>query len=127
MTELADPTDQDGMIEPMSVDSIDQKELAEQLLQQAKEQDIELVGPDGLLGQLTKNVLESALDAELSEHLGYEKHDPAGRGSDNSRNGTRSKTVLTEIGPVEIEVPRDTASTSRAADRPQASAAAQRR
>jgi transposase-like protein len=52
-----------------------------------------------------------ALDAEMSEHLGYEKHDPAGRNSGNSRNGTRSTTVLTEIGPVEIEVPRDTEST----------------
>ena len=47
-----------------------QKELAEQLLEQAKEQNIELVGPDGLLGQLTKSVLETALDAEMSEHLG---------------------------------------------------------
>ncbi|MER2222356.1 MAG: transposase, partial [Rhodococcus sp. (in: high G+C Gram-positive bacteria)] len=67
----------------------------------------ELMGPNGLLNQLTKNVLETALDAEMTEHLGYEKHDAAGRGSGNSRNGTRSKTVLTEIGPVEIEVPRD--------------------
>jgi putative transposase len=56
---------------------------------------------------LTKSVLETALEAELSEHLGYDKHDPAGRNRGNSRNGTRSKTVLTEIGPVEIEVPRD--------------------
>jgi putative transposase len=111
MTELAESTDLGEMIEPMTVDSIDQRELAEQLLEQAREQNIELVGPGGLLGQLTKNVLETALDAEMSEHLGYEKHDPAGRGSGNSRNGTRAKTVLTEIGPVEIEVPRDTEST----------------
>ena len=80
-------------------------------MEQAKEQNIELVGPGGLLGQLTKSVLETALDAEMSEHLGYEKHDPVGRGSGNSRNGTRAKTVLTEIGPVEIEVPRDIEST----------------
>ncbi|MER7908081.1 IS256 family transposase [Streptomyces sp. NPDC095614] len=86
---------------------MDQKQLAEQLLAQAKEQGVELMGPNGLLNQLTKNVLETALDAEMTEHLGYEKHDAAGRGSGNSRNGTRSKTVLTEIGPVEIEVPRD--------------------
>nr|WP_245938118.1 IS256 family transposase [Williamsia limnetica] len=86
---------------------VDQKQLAEQLLAQAKEQGVELMGPNGLLNQLTKNVLETALDAEMTEHLGYEKHDAAGRGSGNSRNGTRSKTVLTEIGPVEIEVPRD--------------------
>jgi putative transposase len=112
MSELAESTGVAEMIGPMTVDSIDQNELAEQLLAQAKEQNVELVGPDGLLGQLTKNVLETALDAEMSEHLGYEKHDPAGRGSGNSRNGTRAKTVLTEIGPVEIEVPRDTESTS---------------
>ncbi|WP_374108748.1 IS256 family transposase [Rhodococcus sp. I2R] len=88
-------------------DEVDQKQLAEQLLAQAKEQGVELMGPNGLLNQLTKNVLETALDAEMTEHLGYERHDAAGRGSGNSRNGTRSKTVLTEIGPVEIDVPRD--------------------
>ncbi len=81
--------------------------MAEQLLAQAKEQGVGLMGPNGLLNQLTKSVLETALDAEMTEHLGYEKHDVVGRGSGNSRNGTRSKTVLTEIGPVEIEVPRD--------------------
>ncbi len=111
MTEMAGLTDQEEMIGSMATDIVDQKQLAEHLLEQAKEQNIELVGPDGLLGQLTKSVLETALDAEMSEHLGYEKHDPAGRNSGNSRNGTRAKTVLTEIGPVEIEVPRDTAST----------------
>ncbi|MGB2949501.1 MAG: IS256 family transposase [Rhodococcus sp. (in: high G+C Gram-positive bacteria)] len=91
----------------MAATEVDQKQLAEQLLAQAKEQGVELMGPNGLLNQLTKNVLETALDAEMTEHLGYEKHDAAGRGSGNSRNGTRSKTVLTGIGPVEIEVPRD--------------------
>ena len=73
---------------------VGQKQVAEQLLAQAKEQGIELVGPNGLLNQLTKNVLETALDAEMSEHLGYATRDPAGRGSGNSRNGTRAKTVL---------------------------------
>jgi putative transposase len=114
VSELLESTGAGEMIEPMATETIDQKQLAEQLLEQAREQNVELVGPDGLLGQLTKNVLETALDAEMSEHLGYEKHDPAGRGSGNSRNGTRSKTVLTEIGPVEIEVPRDTESTFEA-------------
>jgi len=68
---------------------------------------VELVGPGGLLTGLTKTVLETALEAEMSEHLGYDKHDPTGRNGANSRNGTRTKTVLTEVGPVEIEVPRD--------------------
>ncbi len=90
---------------------VDQRQLAEQLLAQAKEQGVELVGQNGLLNQLTKNVLEIALDAEMAEHLGYDKHDPVGRGSGNSRNGARAKTVFTEIGAVEIEVPRDTNST----------------
>src|SRR5262245_43390754 len=90
---------------------VDQRQLAEQLLAQAKEQGGGLVGPNGLLNQLTKNVLETALDAEMAEHLGYDKHDPVGRGSGNSRNGTRAKTVFTEIGAVEVEVPRDTNAT----------------
>ena len=97
-------------LDPVAIE-LDQKELAKQLLAQAKEQGVELVGPNGLLNQLTKNVLETALDAEMSEHLGYDKHDPAVRGSGNSRNGTRAKTMLTEIGPVEIDVPRDTGSS----------------
>jgi transposase-like protein len=97
-------------LDPVAME-LDQRQLAEQLLAQAKEQGVELVGPNGLLNQLTKNVLETALDAEMAEHLGYDKHDPAGRGSGNSRNGTRAKTVFTEIGPVEIEVPRDTNSS----------------
>ena len=89
-------------------DELDQQQLAQQLLAQAKEQGVELVGPDGLLNQLTKRVLETALEEEMADHLGYDKHDPVGRNLGNSRNGVRAKTVLTEIGPVEIEVPRDT-------------------
>jgi Transposase, Mutator family len=85
--------------------AVDADGLAEQLVAQAREKGVELVGPDGLLSRLTKRVLETALEAEMSEHLGYEKHDPAGRNRGNSRNGIRSKTVLTEIGPVEIDVP----------------------
>ena len=88
-------------------DLVNQHQLAEQLLAQAHEQGVELVGPDGLLNQLTKRVLETALEEEMADHLGYDKHDPVGRNSGNSRNGVRSKTVLTEIGPVEIDVPRD--------------------
>ena len=68
---------------------------------------VELVGQGGLLTRLTKSVLETALEAEMTEHLGYDKHDPMGRNGGNSRNGTRTKTVVIEIGPVDIEVPRD--------------------
>jgi putative transposase len=87
--------------------AIDEQGVAEQLMAQAREKGIELVGPNGLLSQLTRRVLETALEAEMSDHLGYDKHDPVGRNRGNSRNGVRPKTVLTEIGPVEIEVPRD--------------------
>jgi transposase-like protein len=88
---------------------IDAQQLAAELVEKARAEGVDLVGPGGLLTGLTKTVLETALDAELSEHLGYDKHDPAGRNSGNSRNGSRLKTVLTEVGPVEIEVPRDRA------------------
>lgn len=93
-------------ISPMP-EQIDQQQLAQQLVEKARADGVDLVGPGGLLTGLTKTVLETALDAELSEHLGYDKHDPVGRNGGNSRNGTRSKTVLTEVGPVQIEVPRD--------------------
>jgi putative transposase len=93
------------MIDPVTGEIIDQKELAERLLAQAKEQGVSLVGPGGLLNQLTRNVLETALEVELTEHLGHEHGQT--QIAANMRNGTRSKTVLTEIGPVEIEVPRD--------------------
>lgn len=82
-------------------------ELAEALVEQARVEGVELVGPGGLLGDLTKRVLEASLEAEMDDHLGYPKHDPAGRDGGNSRNGTRTKTVLTDVGPVEIDVPRD--------------------
>lgn len=64
-------------------------------------------GPDGLLAQITKSVLERALDVEIADHLGYEQRDPAGNGSGNSRNGHGRKTMLTTAGPVDLEVPRD--------------------
>ena len=67
----------------------------------------EMVGPDGLLKQFTKALLERAMKAELTHHLGYEKHEPGGRGSGNSRNGQSRKTVQGDFGAVEIAVPRD--------------------
>jgi putative transposase len=88
------------------VDPVDEQ-LVRELAERARAEGVSLTGPGGLLGQLTKVVLESALDGEMDAHLGYRKHDPAGDGSGNSRNGRRAKTVLTEAGPVGIEVPRD--------------------
>jgi transposase-like protein len=88
------------------LDAVDEQ-LAVQLVQQARSEGISLVGPDGLLQRVTRLVVESALEGELADHLGYEHGDPAGRNGGNSRNGTRAKTVLTEVGPVELAVPRD--------------------
>jgi putative transposase len=85
--------------------------IAEELVARARADGIDLVGPGGLLGDLTKQILETGLEVEMDEHLGYAKHDSAGRNGGNSRNGTRSKTVITEVGPVDIEVPRDRDST----------------
>ena len=82
-------------------------ELARQLAERAQAEGLQLTGPGGLLGRLTKVVLEGALEGEMDAHLGYAKHDPAGRDSGNSRNGHRAKTVLTEAGPVHVDVPRD--------------------
>lgn len=81
---------------------------ARELVKAARSRGVALTGPDGLLKSLTKTVLETALDEELSEHLGYDKHAVEGRNGANSRNGKRPKMVLTDAaGEVEIEVPRD--------------------
>jgi transposase-like protein len=89
-----------------------EQKLAEELVARARVQGVSLTGPDGLLKQLTKTVLETALNQELTEHLGHEKHGSPDPGSANVRNGTRPKSVLTEAsGQVGIEVPRDRAGT----------------
>src|SRR3954468_12550156 len=82
-------------------------ELVGRLVEQARAAGLQLTGEGGLLQQLTKRVIEAALDGEITDHLGYDKHDPAGKDGGNSRNGARAKTVLTDVGPVEIGVPRD--------------------
>jgi len=81
--------------------------LVARLAAQARTQGVQLLGRGGILQQLTKRFLEAALEAEMDEHLGYDKHDAAGRNGGNSRNGRRAKTLLTEVGPVDIAVPRD--------------------
>lgn len=110
MTEIMSSVDDTEDANPtMSVSGVDglDEQLINQLVARAKAGDLQLSGEGGVLAQLTKRLLESALDGEITDHLGYDKHDPAGRNGGNSRNGTRTKTVLTDIGPVPIEVPRD--------------------
>lgn len=82
--------------------------ITQELVRSARARGVAMTGPHGILKALTKTVIETALDEEMIEHLGYSKHDPTGRDSGNSRNGTRVKTVLTDnVGPVKIDVPRD--------------------
>ena len=85
-------------------------ELIDELLKDYQKPE-DIIGENGLLKRFVKAVLERALNAELTHHLGYEKHDPAGNNSGNSRNGTSGKTVKGEFGQLELEVPRDRAST----------------
>jgi putative transposase len=85
-------------------------ELIDELLKDYQKPE-DIIGENGLLKRFVKAVLERALNAELTHHLGYERHDPAGNNSGNSRNGTSSKTVKGEFGELELEVPRDRTST----------------
>ena len=86
-----------------------EREAALTFVRMAKEKGLDLTGPDGLLKQFTKSVLETALDEEMTEHLGRAKHKKSKDGrAANTRNGTTAKTVVTDsAGPVRIEVPRD--------------------
>jgi putative transposase len=88
------------------LDAVDEQ-LIDRLASRARAGGLQLAGEGGLLQALTKRLMESALEGEITDHLGYDRHDPAGRDGGNSRNGHRSKTVLTDVGPVEIDVPRD--------------------
>ena len=102
MTDVTTSRDEDGV----DLSAADEQLLCE-LTEWARTGGLKLTGEGGLLGKLTKMVVEGALEGELGDHLGYGKHDPAGRDGGNSRNGHRAKTVLTGTGPVEITVPRD--------------------
>ena len=102
MTDVTTSHDEDGA-ELSAAD----EQLLRELTERARTGGLKMTGEGGLLGKLTKMVVEGALEGELDDHLGYGKHDPEGRNGSNSRNGRRAKTVLTETGPVEISVPRD--------------------
>ena len=85
--------------------------MLDQIMSTVRTEGLALIGEGGVLSQLTKAIIERALEEERSEHLGYEVGDPAGRGSGNSRNGTFPKRVLTDAGPIDLDIPRDRAGT----------------
>jgi putative transposase len=81
-------------------------ELIDELLKGYKKPE-DVIGENGILKQLTKAIIERAMGAELTHHLGYEKHSAQGKGSGNSRNGTTSKTLKSDLGDISIDTPRD--------------------
>jgi putative transposase len=87
------------------------EETLDRLMAATDERGVSLTGEGGFLPEMIKAVLERGMQAELTDHLGYEEGDPAGRGSGNSRNGTTPKTVATEVGEVRLDQPRDRNST----------------
>ena len=102
------------------------RDWAELLVARARDEGVELTGEGGLLTGLVRQVLQTGPEVEMTEHLGYERHAVECRGSPNSRNGTTPKTVTTEIGQVELAVPRDRAGSFCPVAAPQASAPSRR-
>lgn len=122
MIETTTPTAQAAGEEPAVAAGLDagDEQLLRALAGRAAAGGLSLAGEGGFLQQMTKLVLEAGLQAEMSSHLGYDKHAAEGRDGGYSRNGTRAKTVLTEVGPVQIEVPRDRDASIAPATVPQA-------
>ena len=77
------------------------------IIEQAQAEGLQLTGAGGLLPDVIKQAVEAALQVEMTDHLGYDRHAAEGRGSGNSRNGLTGKTVQTTAGPVDVAVPRD--------------------
>jgi putative transposase len=100
-------TNEEQSAEEAAVDQLVDAGLLDELMSRVDAGELQLTGEGGFLPGLIKAVLERGLSAELTEHLGYDKGDPAGRGSPNSRNGSTPKTVATEVGDVSLETPRD--------------------
>lgn len=96
----------EGETEAVTMPLIDDAAL-DRLMAQVDSEGLELLGPDGVLTDLTSRIMNRAMQAEMTEHLGYEHGDPAGHGSGNNRNGSSAKTVLTDAGAVPVRVPRD--------------------
>jgi putative transposase len=91
-----------SVVKPLIDDS-----ALDRLMAQIDAEGLELLGPDGILTELTSRIMNRAMQAELTDHLGYEAGDPTGRGTGNNRNGTSPKTVLTDAGAIPVLVPRD--------------------
>ena len=92
---------------PLVGDEPTMRDWADELVARARTEGVELTGDNGLLTALVRQVLQTGLEVEMTDHLGYERHVAAGRNTGNSRNGSTPKTVTTEIGQVELRVPRD--------------------
>jgi len=112
MTAMTDREDREGVDAGTSPARQLREELVDEvfldrLMARVDEGGVALTGAGGFLPELVKAVLERGMDVELTDHLGYVRGDPAGRGSPNSRNGTTPKTVATEVGPIGLDVPRD--------------------
>jgi putative transposase len=100
-----------GTVKRPSSGQVFTEEFLDSLMDEVDSQGLTLTGPGGFIPEMVKAVLERGLKVELSEYLGYEAGDRAGHGSGNSRNGSTPKTVSTEIGPVQLDTPRDRAGT----------------
>ena len=105
MTDIPSTEDTAGL--PALPNDAAMRRWAEELVNRARAEGVELTGERGLLTSMVREVLQTGLEVEMAEHLGYEAYDPAGRGSGNSRNGSYPKTVTTDVGPVDLRVPRD--------------------
>ena len=108
---MTDETNAERSPEQAAVDQLVDAGLLDELMARVDEGGLQLTGEGGFLPAMIKAVLERGLQAELTGHLGYEKGDPAGRGSPNSRNGSTPKTVATEVGDIGLATPRDRAGT----------------
>lgn len=106
-----DRTDAGGLVPagrvPALASSLEMREWADELVARARAEGVELTGDNGLLTAMVRQVLQTGLNVELAEHLGYAPYASEGRGSGNNRNGSYSKTITTEIGQVAVDMPRD--------------------
>lgn len=99
--------DDDGRPLPAVQGADSMRAWAQELVSRARSEGVDLTGEQGLLTSMVREVLQAGLDVEMTEHLGYERYSVEGRGTPNSRNGGYPKTVTTDVGPVELQMPRD--------------------